>query len=49
MLLGSPQWALEATDALAHAVFMVNQMNAQPLTLLRYLGNGKSPFQIWLP
>lgn len=49
MLLGSPSWALEATDALAHAFFMMNQMTAQPLALVGYLGNGKPPFQTWLP
>lgn len=48
MLLGSPSWALEATDTLARAFFMMNQMTAQPLALVGYLGNGK-PFQIWLP
>lgn len=32
-----------------HAFFMMNQMIAQPLALVGYLGNGKPPFQIWLP
>lgn len=49
MLPGSPSRALEATDALAHAFFVMHQMIAQPPTLLGCLGNGKPPFQIWLP